>query len=113
MKIGGYVALGVGVVGAGLGTVFLLQSHSKKSDADALCNLPNNGCPLSQKSQIDSLDNSYKSAGTLSVVSYAVGGAGLITGVILLVASSGTHTESTAGVTPWVGYQSVGLSGRF
>ncbi len=113
MKVGGYVALGVGVVGAGLGTVFLLQSHSKKSDADALCNLPNNGCPLSQKSQIDSLDNSYKSAGTLSVVSYAVGGAGLITGVILLIASSGTHTESTAGVSPWVGYQSVGLSGRF
>jgi hypothetical protein len=113
MKIGGYVALGVGVVGAGLGTVFLLQSQSKKSDADKLCNLPDNGCPLSQKSNIDSLDNSYKSDGTLSVVSYAVGGAGLITGVILLVASSGTHTESTAGITPWIGYQSAGVSGRF
>ncbi len=113
MKIGGYVALGVGVVGVGLGTVFLLQSHSKKSDADKLCDLPNNGCPLSKKSEIDSLDNSYKSAGMLSVVGYGVGGAALITGVILLVASGGHHAESTAAVTPWIGYQSAGVSGRF
>jgi len=112
-KIGGFVALGVGVVGVGLGTVFLLKAHGKKSDADALCNLPNNGCPVSKKSQIDGLDNDYKSAGTLSVVSYAVGGAGLITGVILLAVSGGKHTESTAAVTPWIGYQSAGVSGRF
>jgi hypothetical protein len=113
MKIGGYVALGVGVVGVGLGTVFLLQAKSKKSDADNLCNLSNGGCPLSKKSDIESLDNSYKSAGTLSVVGYGVGGAALITGVILLVASGGQHTESTAAVTPWIGYQSAGVSGRF
>jgi hypothetical protein len=116
MKIGGYVALGVGVVGVGLGTVFLLQSKSKKSDADKLCNLPNGGCPESKKADIQSLDNSYKSAGTLSVVSYAVGGAGLITGVILLVAGGSKHSESTAGtasISPWIGYQSAGVSGRF
>jgi hypothetical protein len=112
LKIGGYVALGVGVVGVGLGTVFLLQSKSKKSDADDLCNLPNGGCPLSKKSQIDSLDNDYKSAGTLAVVGYTVGGAALVTGAILL-AVSGKHTESTAGITPWVGYQSAGVFGRF
>jgi len=113
LKIGGYVALGVGVVGVGLGTVFLLQSRSKRSDADALCNLPNGACPASKTSQINSLDNDYKSAGTLSVVGYTVGGAGLITGAILLLASGSTHAESATRLTPFVGFQSVGVSGRF
>ncbi len=40
MKIGAYVALGVGVVGAGVGTFFLLKANSKKSDADDLCSAP-------------------------------------------------------------------------
>lgn len=113
LKIGGYVALGVGVVGVGVGTLFLLSSRSKKSDADDLCSGPA-GCPESKKSEVESLDKDYKNAGTLSVVGYAVGGAGLITGVTLLVLSGGSkHSETTAGVTPWIGYQSAGLSGRF
>jgi len=112
-KIGGFVALGVGVVGAGLGTVFAIQAHSKKSDADKLCTGPGGACPMSQQSHIESLDNSYKTDGTLSVVSFAVGGAGLITGAILLAVSGSKHNENAAGITPWIGYQSAGLSGRF
>lgn|SRR6185369_4977510 len=112
MKIGAYAALGVGVVGVGLGTVFLLKANSKRSDADDLCSAPA-GCPLSKKSEVDALDSDYKTAGTLSVVSYAVGGVGLITGVTLLVLSGGKHAENAAGVTPWIGYQSAGLSGKF
>lgn len=113
LKIGGYVALGVGVVGVGVGTLFLLSAKGKKSDGDALCNGPGGACPLSQKDKVDSLGNDYKSAGTLSVVGYGVGAAGLITGVTLLVLSGSNHAETAAGVTPWVGYQSAGLSGRF
>lgn len=113
MKIGGYVALGVGVVGVGVGTLFLLSAEGKKSDGDKLCNGPDGACPLSQKEKIDSLGNDYKSAGTLSVVGYGVGAAGLIAGVTLLVLSGSSHSETTAGITPWVGYQSAGLSGRF
>ena len=111
LKIGGYVALGVGVVGVGVGTLFLLKSHSKKSDADDLCNSA--GCPESKHAQIQSLDNDYKSAGTLSVVGFAVGGAGLITGATLLLLSGSKHSENAAGITPWIGYQSAGVSGRF
>jgi len=111
LKIGGFVALGVGVVGLGVGTLFLLKSHKKKSDADALCDSA--GCPQSKQSQIQSLDNDYKSAGTLSVVGYAVGGAGVITGITLLALSGSKHSETTAGITPWIGYQSAGVSGRF
>lgn len=111
LKIGGFVALGVGVVGLGVGTLFLIRSHNKKSDADALCDSA--GCPLSKQGRIQSLDSDYKSAGTLSVVGYAVGGAGLITGITLLALSGRTHSENAAGVTPWIGYQSAGVSGRF
>jgi hypothetical protein len=111
LKIGGFVALGVGVVGVGVGTLFLLKSKSKKSDADDLCNSA--GCPQSKQSQIQSLDNDYKSAGTLAVVGYAVGGAGLITGITLLALSGSKHSENAAGITPWIGYQSAGVSGRF
>jgi len=112
LKVGGYVALGVGVVGVGVGTLFLLQSKSKKSDANNLCNLANGGCPLSKKSDVDALDRDYKSAGTLSVVGYAVGGAGLIAGAVLLFSSGSQHTES-AGLTPFIGPQSAGVFGRF
>jgi len=112
MKVGGYIALGVGVVGVGLGTVFLLKATSKKSDANDLCGAPA-GCPLSKKSEIDELDSDYKSAGTVSIISYAVGGIGLATGITLLALSGSKHSESAARVTPWIGYQSAGLSGRF
>ncbi len=37
MRIGSYVALGVGVVGLGAGTFFALRASGKYSDADALC----------------------------------------------------------------------------
>jgi len=112
LKIGGYVALGVGVVGVGLGTVFLLSAKSKKSDADDLCSSAA-GCPLSKRSEVDSLDSDYKSAGTLSVIGYGVGAAGLITGTTLLLLSGNKRSETAAGVSPWIGYQSAGLSGRF
>jgi hypothetical protein len=62
---------------------------------------------------VNSLTDDYKSKSTLSVVGYAVGGAGLITGITLLVLSGSKHSESAAGVTPWIGYQSAGVSGRF
>lgn len=112
LKIGGYVALGAGVVGVGLGTLFLVKANGKKSDADDLCSAPA-GCPLSKKSEVDALDSDYKSAATVSVISYAVGGVGLATGVTLLILSGNKHPERAASVVPWIGYQSAGFSGRF
>lgn len=121
MKIGGYVALGVGAVGLGLGTVFALSSSSKRSDADDLfesskCGVPGE-CSPSERSEIESLDKDADSAATLSVVSFVVGGLGVAGGVTLLVLASGKSGASAKAkppaVMPWVGYKSAGVVGHF
>ncbi|HMJ12019.1 MAG TPA: hypothetical protein VK524_11430 [Polyangiaceae bacterium] len=119
LKIGGFVALGVGVVGLGAGTFFLLQKSSKQSDADDLCTLPGGGCPASAREEIEQLDDDAKSAGTLSAVGFIVGGVGVATGVTLLILSGKSSAPEQArlehkpGVRPWVGLGSAGVQGRF
>jgi hypothetical protein len=115
MRIGAYAAFGVGAIGLGLGTVFLLQAGGKRSDADAICNLPGGGCPLDKKAEVDQLDSDAKSASTLSVVGFAVGGVGIAAGVVMLVMSGKSQSSAAArpAVYPWVGVDSAGLAGRF
>jgi hypothetical protein len=115
MRIGAYVAFGVGAVGLGLGTVFLLKAGSKRSDADALCNLAGGGCPSSKRAEVEQLDNDAKSASTLSVVGFAVGGVGIAAGVVMLVLSGKSESPSTArpAIYPWVASDSAGIAGRF
>ena len=116
MRIGAYVAFGVGAVGLGLGTVFLLSATGKRSDADAICNLPNGACPPSRRAEVESLDADAKSASTLSIVGYGVGGVGIAAGVVMLVLSSSKSESSSAArpaVYPWVGANAAGLAGRF
>jgi hypothetical protein len=115
MRIGAYTAFGVGAVGLGLGTVFLLQSAGKRSDADALCTLPNGQCDSRNRAEVDKLDGDAKSASTLSVVGFAVGGAGVVAGVVMLVMSGKSESSSSArpAVYPWVGGNSAGVAGRF
>ena len=115
MRIGSYVAFGVGAVGLGLGTVFLLKAGSKSSDADALCNLPDGACPLNKKAEIEALDDEAKSAATISVVGFAVGGVGIAAGVVMLLMSGGKSESAAARpvVYPWVAGNSAGFAGRF
>lgn len=110
MRIASYAAFGVGVVGLGLGTLFALQSAGKRKDADALCE---GGCPVSKKSEIDDLYDEAGQKQTLATVGFIAGGVGLAAGVTLFLLSGKKQTKETAGVTPWVGYQAAGLSGRF
>lgn len=110
MRIASYAALGVGVVGLGLGTMFALQSSSKRKDADALCE---GGCPVSKKAEIDDLYDEAGSKQTLATVGFIAGGVGVAAGVTLFLLSGKKQTKETARVTPWVGYQAAGVSGRF
>ena len=115
LRIGGYVALGVGVVGVGLGTVFLLSASSKQKQGDDAFNAcGGKSCPLSERGPVDALDSSAASGRTLAFTSFVVGGIGAATGITLLVLA-GKHgsSETTAHVEPWIGYQSAGLSGIF
>jgi hypothetical protein len=116
LKIVGYTALGVGVVGLALGTVFALSSSSKRSDANALC--PNDVCPESKRAEVEDLDNQANSARTMSFVGFGVGVIGVGVGVTMLVISSGkssTETKTAHGLTvhPYATLGGLGLTGSF
>ena len=87
MRIGSYVAFGVGAVGIAAGTIFALNASSKRGDADDLCKGPGGKCPIDSQSQIESLDSDARGATTLSIVSFAVSGVAIGTGVALFVMS--------------------------
>jgi len=76
-KTGGYVALGVGALGLGLGTYTGIVALNRKSDLDSVCR-PN--CPPSSADDIDT----FRSNRTISYVSFGVGIAAAATGVMLL-----------------------------
>ena len=77
-KTGGYVALGVGALGLGIGTYTGIVALNRKSDLDSVCK-PN--CPPSSADDIDA----FRSNRTISYVSFGVGIAAAATGVALLV----------------------------
>jgi hypothetical protein len=119
MRIAGWAGIGVGVVGAAVGTVFLVKRGSKSADANDLYNScpPVQGdkrdCSPAQQSQIAELDQQSKDATTLAVVGYAVGGVGLIGGITLLLLAPKSAPATGTRIKPWVGWNSVGLTGSF
>lgn len=121
MKIAGYVGLGVGAVGLGLGTVFMLQRSSKSGDADdAYEQFEADGCVTqastscrAQASEIASLDEDAASAGTLSAISFGVGAAAAVTGGVLLYMGLSSDQASAPRVLPYASYDSVGVMGTF
>ncbi|HYP88590.1 MAG TPA: CDC27 family protein [Polyangiaceae bacterium] len=76
-KTGGYVALGVGALGLGIGTYTGLVALHHKSELDSVCKP---SCPPSSADDIDS----FRSNRTISYVSFGVGVAAAATGVALL-----------------------------
>jgi hypothetical protein len=109
----GWTAIGIGAAGVIAGTVLVFGNRQNRSQADALCN--SGGCPVSKRSQIDSLDNTANTEGTLSWVAYGVGAAGIVTGAVLLLVGGGKSAPSpqTAGWHPWIGDRSAGVTLRF
>jgi hypothetical protein len=114
LRIGSYVGFGVGAVGIALGTVFVLQSSSKNKDAgekfDELCPCEK-GTP--QANEVAGLDDDARSAKTLGIVGYVVGGVGLAAGVTLFILSSNKEEPKSAYVAPYVGLGAVGVQGAF
>jgi hypothetical protein len=113
-----YISLGVGVVGVGLGVVFLTQRSSATSDADSkykAC-LESQSCAPSDQSEMERLDEKAAKMGTLSAVSFGVGAVGLGAGVALLLLHGKTEQAATAtGLTvqPYASANELGLWGRF
>jgi len=116
LRIASFAALGVGVVGLGAGTVFGLQSLSKRSSADDRCPDPNR-CPISQQAEVNGLDNDARQAQTLATVGFVAGGVGVAAGVTMFLLSSKKQDQSALRqhptVRPWIGFQAAGVSGTF
>jgi hypothetical protein len=111
LRIGGWIGVGVGVVGAAVGTVFLVKNQSDLNSANSLCG--GAACPMSKKGQIADLDSSANGEATLAWVSYGVGGAALAAGVVMLVMSGSKGPQPQAALAPVAGPGYFGLRGRF
>jgi hypothetical protein len=101
-----WVVGGVGVVGIGVGTVFGLRAISKGSDAKDGCSVAGNICV--NEASYDA-KSSADSAAVISNVAFGIGGAALVTGVILYFALPPTE-EPSVGLTPIVDRHNLGLS---
>ena len=111
MRTGAYVGFGVGVVGVVLGTVFVLKSSSNRKSADSAtqdlektggvgggaCSIAGGTCddtsPAAQN--VHDFDNKARSAKTIGIVGYVVGGVGVAAGVTLFVLSNKKSDGST------------------
>ena len=115
LRIASYASFAVGVAGVGLGTVFAVKAKSKYSDGNSLCN-NQDPCVLSpaDAARREQLGKDGDSAKTVAIIGFVAGGVGLAAGTTLFVLSGKKQSESArAGVQPWIGLGSVGLSGRF
>jgi hypothetical protein len=118
LRVPAYIALGVGALGLGAGTFFVLRSSSKRSDADELyeercqpsCLV---GDPAAE--EVAALDDDARSAQTLGIISYVVGGVGVAAGVTLLVLGGSESQAANDGlkIRPYLGVARAGLTGSF
>jgi hypothetical protein len=122
LRIASYAALGIGVVGLAGGTIFALSAKSKANEATDLCGGSLAACALDDGSddaiKVTKLNSDSGSAKTLGIVGFAVGGVGIAAGITLFVLSSSksSHADSAKlgpSITPWVGYNSAGVTGQF
>jgi hypothetical protein len=121
-----YAGFGVGIAGVVVGSITGIVSMSKTSSLKDQC--PNGKCPPSvyDSSSFQSDLSSAKTMGTVSTISFIVGGVGIGVGVVaLFLPSSASASATTAAnksakmerqsprVSPFIGVGSAGLVGTF
>ena len=124
LRVASYVSFGVGAVGLGIGTAFLLKSGTTRSDANKLFDTCNKNsvlgkCPPNgpEADAINSKDADADSQRNLGVAALAVGGAGVVAGITFLILDAGHHSNdarsSTPHITPVIGLGTLGAAGTF
>ncbi len=105
-----YVGFGVGAVGVVAGSVTGILALGKASKVDTACHQTTN-CPASAKSDV----TSGRTLGTISTISFIVGGVGALVGVYGLLTPVKTAAPPQTGlvVRPEVGLGWAGLNGSF
>ena len=110
-----YIGFGVGALGIGSGTYFIIKAHKTQTDADGQYTACYPHCSFDAKGAIADLDTAARNQTIASVASYIVGGVGLAAGVTFLVLDS-KRTSAPPGVAiirPWVGLGQAGILGSF
>ncbi len=107
-RTAGWVLIGIGGVGLGVGAVTAVIANNKKSDLEGVCKPDISHCPESSRGVVDD----YNNLRIASSAGFIGGGAGIAIGAILL-ATAPKSKENARRVTPWVGVGSVGMRGRF
>ncbi len=106
---------GVGLVGVAIGSITGVMSLSKTSTLKEQC--PADKCPAALQDDLSAANT----LATVSTIAFVFAGAGVVTGIIALVAMK-AHTEPQATtqarlpgptVSPWIGLGAAGLSGTF
>jgi hypothetical protein len=129
LRTGAYVGFGVGAVGLVLGTVFVLKSASNRKSADDAsltlerigsttdgpCSIAAGTCrgDIGAAKDVADWDDKARSAKTIGIVGYVVGGLGVATGVTLFVLSNKHSDSKAAFVAPYVGLGGAGMRGAF
>lgn len=117
LRIGAYIGMGVGVVGLGLGTYFLVKGSKDNNDSDTLyaaC-VAAKDCPGAKGDKVNSLLSDAARERTIGAVAMIGGGVALATGVTLLVVdlSSGKKAASEPRLQPILGLNFAGVRGSF
>ena len=122
LKIGEYIAYGAGVLGVGTGIYFVIKWSNAANEADqAYSQFVVNQCRSvattdcrNQAAHVSSLDREAAHAGTISTVGYAIGAAGLGTGLAMMLLRQGHEEQlATEQLHAYLGPRSAGIWGRF
>ena len=109
-----WIAIGVGGAGLAVGTVTGVMALGKHSDLSSVC--PDGTCNPASEAERTSMEDDlseYHTLGTISGVGFAVGVAGVATGVVLLLTSPNADAPpKTARITPLIGPGFVGIRGK-
>lgn len=103
-----FVGFGVGVVGVAAGSVTGVMALSRASKVDAACG-GKTTCPTSAKADV----TAGRTLGTVSTISYIIGGAGVALGVYGLLKPVKITPRAGLVVHPEIGAGWAGLSGSF
>jgi hypothetical protein len=89
-KVLAYTSYALAAASLGAGIVFGQSARNDEKALQTVC--PNHVCSEAQRDALDSA----KTKGTVSTIAFATAGAGLTLGTILLVTSSGSHSENAS-----------------
>ncbi|MGN6105783.1 MAG: hypothetical protein ACTHU0_11805 [Kofleriaceae bacterium] len=113
-KIAAIAIGGLGVASLVAGSVFGAQASSRYDDAIALCGGAIDRCAVDQLAAAQARVDDARSSAALSTAGFVVGGAAVVTGIVLFVtAPSGEHRAVAVAPSVSAGHAGLTISGAF